>query len=123
VGGLPLRVLGLDAELVCGAVMPRVEFVESLAGPAASIELPEGGRLRDACDQAAAPVPFSCRATSCGTCRIDVLAGAELLEPAGEDERAVLAIFGDDPTTRRLACTAQVRPLPGLLRIRACQQW
>ena len=52
--------------------------------------------LRDACDEAAAPVPFSCRSTSCGTCRVDVIAGIELLDEAGEEERAVLSIFGDD---------------------------
>lgn len=103
--------------------MPRIEFLESLAGPAASIDRPEGGLLRDACDEAAAPVPFSCRSTSCGTCRVDVVEGEALLEPAGEEERKVLAIFGDDPRTRRLACTARVLALPGLLRVRACQDW
>ena len=103
--------------------MPRVEFLESLAGPAAAIELPHGGDLRDACDEAAAPVPFSCRSTSCGTCRVDIVEGIDLLDEPGEDERAVLASFGDDPRRRRLACTAKVRPGHGVVRVRACDEW
>ena len=103
--------------------MPRVEFLESLAGPPATIELPNGGPLREACDEAAAPVPFSCRSTSCGTCRVDVIEGIDLLDEVGEDERAVLASFGDDPRRRRLACTAQVLPAAGLVRVRACDEW
>ena len=103
--------------------MPRIEFLESLAGPAAELDFPNGGDLRDACDEAAAPVPFSCRSTSCGTCRIDVVEGAELLDEPAEEERAVLATFDDDPTRRRLACTAKVRPGPGLVRVRACEDW
>lgn len=103
--------------------MPRIEFLESLAGPAAAIDLPVGGELRDACDEAAAPVPFSCRSTSCGTCRIDVVEGADLLDEVSDDERAVLQTFGDDPARRRLACTARVKPGAGLVRVRACEEW
>ena len=103
--------------------MPRIDFEKSLAGPAASIDLPDGGALMDACDEVAAPVPFSCRSTSCATCRIEVLTGIELLEPAGEDELGVLAIFGDDPTKRRMACAARVLPGPGLIRVRATEDW
>ena len=103
--------------------MPRIEFLESLAGPHASIDLPQGGELRDACDEAAAPVPFSCRSTSCGTCRVDVVEGMELLDEPGEDERLVLSTFGDDPKKRRLACTARVKPGPGVVRVRACDEW
>jgi 2Fe-2S ferredoxin len=102
--------------------MPRIEFLESKAGPAANIEF-AGGDLRDACDDACAPVPFSCRSTSCGTCRVDVLEGRELLDDPGADEREVLAIFGDDPGARRLACTAKVLEREGLIRLRACEDW
>jgi len=103
--------------------MPRIEFLESLAGPAASIDLPHGGDLRDACDEAAAPVPFSCRSTSCGTCRVDVVEGAELLDEPGADEKKVLDAFDDTPGPRRLACTAKVKAGPGLIKIRACDEW
>ena len=103
--------------------MPRIDFEKSLAGPAATIDLPDGGSLMDACDEAAAPVPFSCRSTSCATCRVDVLEGIELLEPPGEDELGVLAIFGDDPGKRRMACASKVRPGEGLIRVRATEDW
>jgi ferredoxin len=103
--------------------MPRIEFLESVAGPAAACDLPEGGALVDACDEAAAPIPFSCRSTSCGTCRVDVLEGSDLFEEAGDDEREVLAIFEDDPGKRRLACTARVRAGAGLIRVRATEDW
>jgi ferredoxin len=97
--------------------MPTIEILASLAGPAVRVE--GGGPLVDVCDEARAPVEFSCRAASCGTCRVEVLAGAELLEPPGEDELRVLARAAPRlARAERLACQAVVRPGPGLVRIR-----
>jgi ferredoxin len=98
--------------------MPLVVF-ESFERPAVELDSPDGGRLIDLCDERHAPVPFSCRSASCGTCRIDVLEGAELLEPPCFEELDVLDLFGDDPSRRRLACQARVRPGAGRLRVRA----
>ena len=103
--------------------MPRVDFLASQAGHATAIERPAGGSLRDACSESGAPIPFSCRSTTCGTCRIEVVEGAACLDIAGEDEREVLAMFGDESTKRRLACTAQLLSGDGLVRIRACEDW
>lgn len=89
--------------------MPTIEFQASPLGPAVTADEPGGGRLLDICDDAGAAVPFSCRSASCGTCQIDVIAGAELLEPPGSDEQEILAIF-DGPPSRRLACVARVYP-------------
>jgi ferredoxin len=97
--------------------MPLVVF-ESVTGAAVEAHAVEGGRLVDVCDDVRAAVPFSCRSASCGTCRIDVLEGADLLEPPHSDELEVLQVFGDDPTRRRLACQARVRPGAGRLRVR-----
>ena len=95
--------------------MPAIEFLSSPHGPAAT--LAEGsGPLIDACDDARAPVAFSCRSASCGTCRVAVLAGAELLAPPGPDELEVLAIFAAAPC-ERLACQAVVLPGDGLIRL------
>jgi ferredoxin len=94
--------------------MPIVVFESRRRAPI-EIAVPEGGRLMDACDDARAPVPFSCRTASCGTCRVDVLEGMEALEPPDDAEKSVLAIFADPPT-RRLACCAQMKP--GLTRLR-----
>ena len=54
-----------------------------------------------------ADVPFSCRSASCGTCRVEVLAGAEALLPADEDELEVLRIF-DDGEGIRLCCQLEL---------------
>jgi ferredoxin len=97
--------------------MPFVVF-ESFVGPAVEADAPDGGRLIDLCDEGHAPVPFSCRSASCGTCRVDILEGAELLEPPQYEELEVLDLFGDNPAHRRLACQARVRPGLGRLRVR-----
>jgi 2Fe-2S ferredoxin len=81
-------------------------------------DCPDGGRLVDVCDERCAPVPFSCRGATCGTCRIDVLEGAELLADPSEEELDVLAVFGDAPEKRRLACQAIVLPGGGRIRVR-----
>ncbi len=100
--------------------MPTVVF-ESRGAPSLEVDAPEGGRLVDLCDERTAPVPFSCRSASCGTCRILVLDGVDLLDPPKADEIEVLEAFGDDGARGRLACQARVRAGPGLLRIRAAE--
>ncbi|HEY8038748.1 MAG TPA: 2Fe-2S iron-sulfur cluster-binding protein [Polyangiaceae bacterium] len=97
--------------------MPLVVF-ESPEAATVEVDVPGGGRLVDLCDDANAPVPFSCRSASCGTCRIDVLEGAELLDPPRDEELDILDIFGDDPARRRLACQASVRSGEGRVRVR-----
>jgi ferredoxin len=92
-----------------------IEFLGGFMGPAVTVE--GDGPLVDICDDARAPVAFACRAASCGTCRVEVSAGAELLEPSEEDEDVVLDEL-DAPIEHRLACQAVVRPGPGLLRLR-----
>jgi ferredoxin len=97
--------------------MPAVEILANELGPAASVDAGGGGPLLDLCDAARAPVAFSCRSASCGTCRVDVVEGAALFEPPGRDERDVLEIFASPPS-HRLACQAILRPGPGLVRLR-----
>jgi 2Fe-2S ferredoxin len=98
--------------------MPVVRFEASGAGASIEIEAPDGAYLVDLCDQTSAPVPFSCRSASCGTCRVDLLEGAALLEPPSEAELDVLCLFGDDPGHRRLACQARLRSGQGRKRLR-----
>jgi 2Fe-2S ferredoxin len=97
--------------------MPRV-IIESPGAKTLEVDAPEGGSLADLCDEHGASIPFSCRSASCGTCRIDVLEGADLLEPPKDDELDVLDIFADDSSRRRLTCQAQLLARHGVVRIR-----
>jgi 2Fe-2S ferredoxin len=55
-----------------------------------------------------AEVPYSCRAATCGTCRVEVLQGVDSLSTADEFELEVLDIFGDTPDKVRLCCQAKL---------------
>jgi ferredoxin len=97
--------------------VPTLEILASELGPAIRAELPGGGRVLDACDDHRAPVDFSCRSASCGTCRVEVIAGADLLASPGPDEREVLSLFATSPR-QRLACQAVIQPGSGLVQLR-----
>lgn len=56
----------------------------------------------------AADVPYSCRAATCGTCRVEVLEGGDALSTADEFELEVLDIFGDTPDKVRLCCQTKL---------------
>ena len=94
--------------------MPLVIFEDA----ALRVEAPEDGALGDVCDDAGAPIPFSCRSANCGTCRVVILEGADVLAPADDEEQQVLDAFGDRPDAVRLACTARFAGA-GTLRVRA----
>jgi 2Fe-2S ferredoxin len=96
--------------------MPTVHFEGNLFGQDVDVEVPEGGPLVDVCDRVLAPVPFSCRAATCGTCRVEVLEGLELLEPREGAEAELHALLGDP--NFRLACQAKVGRGAGLIRLR-----
>ncbi len=101
------------------AHVPTIEFLESALGPAV---IAEGeGPLVDVCDDAGAPVGFSCRSANCATCRVEVLAGCEWLAPARDDERELLLRLAA-PSQHRLACQVEVRPGRGLVRLRWVQE-
>lgn len=97
--------------------MPTIEFEAIGLFSEKLVEVPEGGELVEICDQVLAPIPFSCRSASCGTCHIQVLEGGELLEAPDEAEADLLDLL-DGPPDTRLACQARVKPGPGFIRIR-----
>jgi ferredoxin len=97
--------------------MPVVRF-EVPGEAVVEVPAPAGTRLLDLADEKSSGLPFSCRSASCGTCRIDVLEGIDLLEPPGDEELDVLDIFGDKPSERRLACQARLRDGEGRVRVR-----
>jgi ferredoxin len=97
--------------------MPTVFFEGNLFGPDRRVEVVEDARLVDICDKVQAPVPFSCRAATCGTCRIEVVEGMDLLEPREGAEAELHAILGDPPSFR-LACQAKIKRAEGVVRLR-----
>jgi adenylate cyclase len=97
--------------------MVAVDFDESPAGPATRALAPRHVRLIDLCDEARAPVGFGCRSARCTTCRIEVLEGAEWLDPAAAEEAELLEDIGAPPEVR-LACQAVVRDGTGRIRLR-----
>lgn len=98
--------------------MPTIEFEGIGMAGSKMAEVPDGGDLLSICDDVLAPVAFSCRSASCGTCHIVILEGAELLEKPNEEEEDLLDLL-DGPQNSRLACQARVKPGKGLIRIRA----
>lgn len=97
--------------------MPTIEFAESEWGPSDSVDHPEGGALLDICDEAHAPVAFSCRSANCGICRVEIVTGIDLLEPAESEERELLSALTAS-SSERLACRAVVRTGAGLVSVR-----
>lgn len=97
--------------------MPTLTFEACSLGPALSVDAPEGGDLADLCDKHRAPVAFDCRSCSCATCRVELVEGEALVEPAADDELDLLEQM-HEPPRRRLACQVKVKPGPGVLRLR-----
>jgi 2Fe-2S ferredoxin len=95
-------------------------ITESSTGRIVEIAAPVGAALVDLCDAHDAPIPFGCRVASCGTCRIDVLAGAEQLSPPAEDELDLLDVFNAAPAVR-LACQARLGPGAVRIHVKAIQ--
>ncbi len=79
-----------------------------------------GEMVVDACDRSGAPIDFSCRATCCSTCRVQVLAGSELLEAPDEMEQELITASGGAADVR-YSCVLKIRDdaaEASLLRIR-----
>jgi ferredoxin len=98
--------------------VPKIEFLESVFGAAKTIDAPEGGPLVDLCDEHYAPIPFSCRSATCGTCHVVVVEGLEHFEPPDQAEAELLGILRG-PRSSRLACQAVLKAEEGLVRLRS----
>ena len=73
------------------------------------VDAQSGEAIMDITDaNPAAEVPYSCRAATCGTCRVEVVEGGGALSEADEFELEVLEIFGDTPDRVRLCCQARL---------------
>lgn len=65
-------------------------------------EIPDGGSIAAVCEGAG--IPFCCNTGVCGTCKVEVLEGAELLSELTEDELS----FGMD-LDNRLSCQCHIK--------------
>jgi ferredoxin len=104
-------------DLVYARSVATVTFAGALGRAEITVDVAGPERLLDVCDAAGAPVAFSCRDGNCATCRVEVLAGIDLLEPARAEERDVLDRLSA-AANQRLACQAVVGAGEGLIRIR-----
>ncbi|HLC81274.1 MAG TPA: 2Fe-2S iron-sulfur cluster-binding protein [Candidatus Nanoarchaeia archaeon] len=66
------------------------------------VELPNGEKIMEACEELA--VPFGCRSGFCGTCKIEIVEGAEHLAQLTQEEKEM----GNRDMTHRLACQARI---------------
>lgn len=107
--------------------MPKIYFLRPgrtlTAEPPTDMLVPErvvdaeaGGRLLDICDAALIDVPFGCRTGACGTCLVEVIAGAQYLAGPSQEEQAGLLGMGGQPRDR-LACLVEVAPGAGTVQI------
>ena len=67
-----------------------------------SVEVPDGARIKHFAEELG--VPFGCRSGICGTCKIDVISGAENLGELNDLEQEM----GDRDTNHRLACQCTI---------------
>ena len=72
----------------------------------ASIELPDKSAVIDAAKRL--EVPFGCHEGRCGTCQVEVIAGAENLGPLTEAEQLAAEIGALEPGQRRM-CQASIQ--------------
>ena len=94
-------------------------ITESNVGRIVEIDAAAGDALIDLCDAHDAPIPFSCRTASCGTCRVHVLEGADELLPPAADELDLLDVFNHKPPLVRLTCQAKLAPHATRVKIKA----
>jgi 2Fe-2S ferredoxin len=97
-------------------------IAEARDGRVIEVEAALGTSLLDASDGPEAPIPYCCRSASCGTCRVEVLEGADCLSQPEEDELDVLDMYGESAERVRLACQAKLCISGANIRVRALEQ-
>lgn len=97
----------------------RIEFLRPDGSVASVASMAPGSDLVDACDASNAPVDFACRAASCTTCRVRVVAGGDALAaPGGMEHELLRAVRA--PADVRFACVARAAdaaPVSAVLRL------
>jgi len=79
--------------------MPTITFEPS----GQTVEAAAGASFLDICQDNKATFDFGCTVGSCGTCRCEITAGAENVNPISEDERDTVEM-ATDVEGGRLGC-------------------
>lgn len=115
------RLLGLPVDDQKAAVVedagPQITLV--VVGPNGqeqSIDAPAGSTLAGASMKLQRPIATGCPDSTCGTCHVDILDGADNVSPMDGRERATLKTQGL-PDGQRLACRATVSS--GTVKVKA----
>ena len=111
------RLLGMPLDGATGEVVQKATLV--VAGPKGeqSASVTVGQTILTAAGATSNPIASGCSDSSCGTCRIELLEGAELCSEGSARERATLKDNGY-PTTLRLACRTEI-VAPGTVKVKA----
>lgn len=112
------RLLGMPIEGAAAAeeVVKVSLTVVAPSGQENSCQATAGQTILTAAGGLAKPISSGCSDSSCGTCRVEVLEGAENLPEQAARERATLKENGF-PTTLRLACRTEI--LQGSVKVKA----
>ena len=103
--------------------MAKVIFESSDGKRSVTVEAAGSVALADLCDDHEAPIPFSCRSASCGTCHIEVLEGQDALDAPGDEELDVLDAIGSAAPRFRLCCQAKTKDSPATIRVKAQNEY
>jgi len=83
--------------------MPKITF--ETTGQIA--EVAAGSRVLDYCEAHPTPVAFGCRQGRCGTCAVEILDGADRLNPRSQNELNTLE-GRDNLENLRLCCQLEI---------------
>ncbi len=114
------KLLGMEAgPAEAKEVIPKVQF--TVVGPDGAEQTTEadvGTTLIGATSRFKRPIATGCSEGSCGTCRVEVLEGAENITEQSARERATLK-ENNFPTSMRLACRTEL--VKGTVKVRAAE--
>lgn len=99
-------------ELMSASAKIKVQWILE-DGTMQEFFLPSGqdSALLDLCEDAGVALPFGCRVGACGSCRIQIVEGEELLTERSFLEEDTL-VRHEDTQDIRLACRVQIKDQP-----------
>ena len=83
--------------------MPKLTFLAT----GLTIEVPQGAMFLDVCQERGAPHEFGCTVGSCGTCRLEIVSGAENVPPPTSEELETVEMCTNAPGAR-LGCQLKI---------------